>query len=600
MQPHLGNTLERRLTSYQRAVCNLGLVALVVLGLLAGTQVAYAQTVFTITASVSGAGGSIVPNGTTNVNSGGNLTININPDPGYLVSDVLVDGVSVGAATLYTFNNVQANHTIQATFAAGSHSLTLLFDQSAYPGDVWLQAQDASQGFAATYGSGQSIIFQNPGDMMSVPVKLSDIGAGGLNVTYANGVVLFVFYDDPTTNDRTAAPAYRTSQQRFMPFELTMTGGSGNQGDLTAINYFTAPLSLRSYRTDPTQNPPPPALQQTGFGGATAAQIGARFAAATGGNPAAVVKDANGNIVRYLGPSDFTGANPWPSFIPYVTSLNTANNQTTHIQSKPQGFYFNADNTVVYNFGVDMTATADANGNLTITGGITASVTGTIKTGNPPLPPGGQWNDTTLYFSTAVPHAFNSAIYGQVSTSAVQFWGSGWIYWVDFLANTLLDPSIPYDPVNNPSLLDGDLYPTAAPPPVSAPVYQTVFNNSIGEITTGLLGGFYNSDYQVNGVALKNMPSHQWWSLNPIVAYQKIQPQNPYYNPYSGVIFNTSGNTVYGVPYTDRFGTGPDVNSVNYPSPDGVTYYVNYWVMGIGAPLPATIASPGMLLLLLE
>ena len=592
MQQYLRNAPARRLTFYQRAACTLGLAALVVLGLLAGTQAAYAQPVYTITASVSGTGGAIVPNGTINVNSGGSLTVNINPDSGYLVSDVLVDGASVGAVILYTFNNVTANHTIQASFAAGSHSLTLLFDQSAYPGDVWIQALDKTQGFKATYDTNQNIIFQNPGDIMSVPVKLSAIGAGGLNVTYANGVVLYVFYDDPTTNDRTAAPAHMTSQQRFMPFELTMTGGSGDQGDLTAINYFTAPLSLRSYRTDPTQNPPPPALQQTGFGGASAATIAGELLRYCQRNPNAVVKNAQGRIIRILGPSDgFTGANPWPSFIPYAKSLNTAN-QTTNIKSNKQGFYFNADNSVVYNFGVDMTATADANGNLTITGGITASVTGTIKTGNPPLPIGGQWNDTTLYFSTAVPRTFDSAIYGQVSTSAVQFWGSGWIYWVEFLDKTLLDPTKPHDQSTNPSLLDVNA--------TQAPVYQTVFNNTIGEITTGLLGGFYNSDYQVNGVALKNMPSNQWWSLNPIVAYQKIQPQNPYYNPYAGVIFGTSGNTVYGVPYSDRFGTGPDVNAVNYPSPGGVTYYVNYWKIGIGAPLPQASIEPVLYLLLLQ
>jgi hypothetical protein len=75
--------------------------------------------------------------------------------------------------------------------------------------------------------------------MMSNPVKLSDIGAGGLKVNYANSVNLFVFYDDPTNNDRKAAPPHMISQQRFMPFELTMTGGAGDGGDLTAINYFT-------------------------------------------------------------------------------------------------------------------------------------------------------------------------------------------------------------------------------------------------------------------------------------------------------------------------------------------------------------------------
>ena len=33
------------------------------------------------------------------------------------MADVLVDGISVGAVTSYTFTNVQANHTIAASFA---------------------------------------------------------------------------------------------------------------------------------------------------------------------------------------------------------------------------------------------------------------------------------------------------------------------------------------------------------------------------------------------------------------------------------------------------------------------------------------------------
>src|SRR5205085_1732125 len=71
---------------------------------------------FTIT-SGAGANGSISPNGATVVNSGANQSYNITPDACYHVLDVLVDGVSVGAVTTYTFTNVTANHIISATFA---------------------------------------------------------------------------------------------------------------------------------------------------------------------------------------------------------------------------------------------------------------------------------------------------------------------------------------------------------------------------------------------------------------------------------------------------------------------------------------------------
>ncbi|MBU2540211.1 hypothetical protein KJ786_03560 [Patescibacteria group bacterium] len=41
----------------------------------------------------------------------------ISPDTGYHVEDVLVDGVSVGTVTSYTFNNIDADHTISVSFA---------------------------------------------------------------------------------------------------------------------------------------------------------------------------------------------------------------------------------------------------------------------------------------------------------------------------------------------------------------------------------------------------------------------------------------------------------------------------------------------------
>ncbi|PKN37545.1 MAG: hypothetical protein CVU62_07370, partial [Deltaproteobacteria bacterium HGW-Deltaproteobacteria-2] len=43
---------------------------------------------------------------------------------GYTVSDVLVDGSSVGAVTSYTFSNVTANHTISASFTIASGNYT--------------------------------------------------------------------------------------------------------------------------------------------------------------------------------------------------------------------------------------------------------------------------------------------------------------------------------------------------------------------------------------------------------------------------------------------------------------------------------------------
>ena len=77
---------------------------------------------YTITSS-AGANGSIAPLGATVVKPGANQGYTITPSGSYHIADVLVDGVSVGAVASYTFNNVQASHTISASFAINTYNI---------------------------------------------------------------------------------------------------------------------------------------------------------------------------------------------------------------------------------------------------------------------------------------------------------------------------------------------------------------------------------------------------------------------------------------------------------------------------------------------
>lgn len=70
---------------------------------------------YDITAS-AGEGGTITPEGTGKVLRGTDKTFTITPDTDYVISDVLVDGKSVGAVTSYTFETVREDHSIQAIF----------------------------------------------------------------------------------------------------------------------------------------------------------------------------------------------------------------------------------------------------------------------------------------------------------------------------------------------------------------------------------------------------------------------------------------------------------------------------------------------------
>jgi sugar lactone lactonase YvrE len=76
----------------------------------------FAVDTYTITAS-PGANGSINPTGAVAVNCGASQSFTITPSVGHHVSDVIVDGAPVGPVSSYAFNNVQANHTINALFA---------------------------------------------------------------------------------------------------------------------------------------------------------------------------------------------------------------------------------------------------------------------------------------------------------------------------------------------------------------------------------------------------------------------------------------------------------------------------------------------------
>jgi hypothetical protein len=65
----------------------------------------------------SSIGGSVTPGQRTYLRYGGSLVYTITPGTGFQLTNVLVDGVSAGLVTSYTFNTVTANHSITATFA---------------------------------------------------------------------------------------------------------------------------------------------------------------------------------------------------------------------------------------------------------------------------------------------------------------------------------------------------------------------------------------------------------------------------------------------------------------------------------------------------
>ena len=85
------------------------------------------SNLFTVNPTISasaGAGGAITPTGNITVNYGGSQSFNITTNVGYYIVDVVVDNVSLGGVSSYTFNFVQIPHTITASFAINMFNIT--------------------------------------------------------------------------------------------------------------------------------------------------------------------------------------------------------------------------------------------------------------------------------------------------------------------------------------------------------------------------------------------------------------------------------------------------------------------------------------------
>lgn len=81
-----------------------------------GTWQLTRQTPATVTiTATAGAGTTITPSGTTTVDYRANQTYAISALPGYTLSSVLVNGVSIGTPSSYTFQNVTSNSTLAAS-----------------------------------------------------------------------------------------------------------------------------------------------------------------------------------------------------------------------------------------------------------------------------------------------------------------------------------------------------------------------------------------------------------------------------------------------------------------------------------------------------
>jgi len=87
-------------------------------------EVVFAINTYIIMSSAS-QGGTISPSGDVSVEHGQSPSFTITPEQGYDISDLVVDGTSVGPQSSYVFQNVTEGHTIAAAFASNQFFVEL-------------------------------------------------------------------------------------------------------------------------------------------------------------------------------------------------------------------------------------------------------------------------------------------------------------------------------------------------------------------------------------------------------------------------------------------------------------------------------------------
>ena len=212
---------------------------------------------YTIKAT-AGTGGSISPSGNVSVREGRDQTFTITPDKSYAVSNVKIDGKSIGAVKSYTFENVRRPHTIEVIFmkANGNPQTGVFVDVAtgSYYEDAvdWAVENGITQGTDDTHFSpdgictrAQAVTFLWRAAGSPAPrsrtVPFTDVPAG----SYYYDAVLWAVENGITegTSDTTFSPNMTCTRAQIVAFlwrsEKSPAAGTANPfADVKSAAYY--------------------------------------------------------------------------------------------------------------------------------------------------------------------------------------------------------------------------------------------------------------------------------------------------------------------------------------------------------------------------
>lgn len=181
----------------------------------------------TITAT-AGANGSISPAGAISVVRNGNKTFTMTPNAGYIIGDVLVDGISVGAVSSYTFTNVTKDYTIDVSFVPKAYTITATAGANGVisPAGATNVAQNADQTFNIIPNAGYNVL----------DVKIDGTSVGALtsytftNVTANHTIDVTFALQTTSMGNYCQQPAFIGSITQLKPNVLILSDNSGSMG----------------------------------------------------------------------------------------------------------------------------------------------------------------------------------------------------------------------------------------------------------------------------------------------------------------------------------------------------------------------------------
>jgi hypothetical protein len=222
--------------------------------------VSFAINTYTITAS-AGSGGSISPSGSITVNHGDTPTFTITPNAGYHVSDALVDGSSVGAVSSYTFLPVSASHTIVASFAINTYSVTIVAHDNTAGTDVsvGITEDGSSTGFNTPHTftglTGSHTVAVPSTDANGNPFTQWSTGQTSPTITVSAGVTYTAYYQAAPPTYNVTIAAHDNTAGSDVSVGITEDGSSTGFNTPHTFTGLSAAHTFAVPNTDASGNP---------------------------------------------------------------------------------------------------------------------------------------------------------------------------------------------------------------------------------------------------------------------------------------------------------------------------------------------------------